>query len=255
MAYASQNQMRNLLRGMIGDKLLFHQPLWFTDEDLDDRLDLALLRHKPNLSLSTLPREETIILCYRAAIDICYELAARNAPFSIVNIEGMSVDKTGVMQNWLNLADRYEELYRVEINGGLGSEGVIFQGELVRHSLTTGRQTPGYQTRPADPPLLTLVTISGRSISFAWTPFRDQDFYSYEIYRKDGTGDFALVTTIFNVLDYTYTDTPTNAGHYEYKITVKRGLLVNRTYNYPALLPSLIMYLNTDSNTLPVDIS
>jgi hypothetical protein len=250
---ASKSQMVQILRGMIGDKYSYHNPLWYTDEELEDKLELALLRHTPSYSFSTLPRSQMMPICYRSAVDLCYELAARNAPFSVTSIEGMSVDKSGVMNNWLSLANIYKDSYLSEIRGGLGAEGNIIQGFLVRQSLTTGRQTPFFTARAFTPPQLSIVSISGRTITLSWTPIEDPDFFSFIIYRKTGTGSFEEVSNYYSPLDTTFSETLSVAGHYNYKVIARRGLTIARTVNAPFNL-SATQYLDADSNIVSIQV-
>ncbi|MEK6862453.1 MAG: hypothetical protein AABY07_10925 [Nanoarchaeota archaeon] len=246
--------MVELLRGMIGDKGTYHNPLWYEKEELEDKLELALFRHKPNLMLDTLPKSETLVLCYRAAIDLCLELAGRNAPFAILNIEGMSVDKTGVMNNWLQLSDKYRDYYLTEINGGLGAEGNILQGDLTRTSSTTGREVPYHTIKAFDPVTVSLVSIVGLLVKIDWTPTRDTDFYAYIVYRRNSpTGIWTEVSSIYNLLNYDFEETLTAAGKYDYKVDTVRAVSVNRTIQYP-FNPMIGKNIATSSNILTVDV-
>jgi hypothetical protein len=239
---------------MVGDKAIYHNPLWYSDEELTDKLDMALLRYKPTYTLTSLPRESMLILCYRTAMDICYELAARNAPFAIMSIEGVTVDKNGVYNNWSSLAATYRELYESEVNGGLGSKGEILIGTLTRQSLTTGREVPYQQVYPLPPVLLSVVDTTGLVVSLSWGVQRDEDFHSNILYRKSGnTGTWTEVATFYNMFETNYEDTLGVAGNFSYKIVSRRGMYINRSANYP-FNPALMNYLDTDSNVVNVTV-
>lgn len=239
---------------MVGDREIPNKVVIYSSEELTDKLDIALLRHKPDYTLENVPRKEYILICYRAAIDLCYELAARSAPFSVNSIEGMTVDKTGVVSNWLQLADRYRDMYVTDLNGGLGSEGDILQGDLTRTSLTTGREVPFHRVKPFDPVFLSLVSISGKTVKISWTPLRDSDFFTYTIYRRTGVGEFTLISTVYNLLTTEFEETLAVAGSYQYRVDVSRGLNSQRTLQYPNTLLNNFQTLITPSNVITVEV-
>ena len=251
---ASRGQMVLILRGLIGDRQKWHNPLWYEDAELIDKLEFAVVRHDSTYSLDTLPASMTMMVCYRAAIDLCHELAAQSAPFAQFQIEQASYDKTVVMTNWLQLAERYREFYLLEIRGGLGSEGTFLVGELTRQSKTTGREVPYGQLKPFPPVVVTVKSQWALTVTLSWVPQRHYDFWGYKLLRRvSGTSDWTEIASISNQLTSQWTDTTPAPGVYDYRVDVLRGTTQEVTSTYP-FNPSDFGYMTTEGTSITVSV-
>jgi hypothetical protein len=242
-----------VLRGLIGDKTSYRSKPRYQDAELDDILKLAVLRHNSHYTLDTLPDDQLTMVCYRAAIDICYEQAARNAPFNILNIQGLQLDRSTVLNNWLQLAQKYQEMYQIEMTGGLGAQGQILYGELTRMSYTTGREVPYRQVTQFEPVVLKIFSTDDLHVELEWTVIRHQDFFAYKIMRASDGVTFSEVGVTYDPQQVRFGE-DLDAGVYDYRIDTYRSIAFSPNNNYP-WSPQIGNYLITPSNTISVEVA
>lgn len=161
----------------------------FSDSELEEILKIAIQRHNPSLTLSTLPPQEKTFVITLAHAEVCriqgYDASKRKG-----------LDQT--VENLIALADSFEKQYKDdttrlsraiqsprEANSNTTDEGDVMLGKLFRRSGRTGFMDPLGNVIPPDAAVLQDPDehdIEDDNIRVVWQRNKNWDFYSYELW-------------------------------------------------------------------------
>lgn len=188
----SQYELLFRLRHKISDTKV---PYVFSDWELLEELDQALLTHSPRKTWEDLNdqvpinQSELLLILWLAVSQVAKILATDNAKYFPLSIDGKSVDKTVRVEQYLRISQEYLEQYTIkkaEWNLGLVERsGEIHETYMTRQSLTTGRRTPFTQANPPDNIIMYPPThLNPTTVDLAWSKCNDPEFYYYIIFRS-----------------------------------------------------------------------
>lgn len=109
------------LRGKVNDS----SEVSFTDEELTAEINEAIIRFNPSYTIDTLPEADEYLVVKLAASQTAFAMASKYASKFALNVEGLSINKAKVFDNWMRLgktlfdsysADMQEKGFTIEVD-------------------------------------------------------------------------------------------------------------------------------------------
>lgn len=207
------------LRFKIGDT---GTPPVFADPTLTREITQAMNLYDSSYTISSIQLNEEFLVILLAWSQVCTILACDNAKEYELSLDGMSIDKTVRVKNYLELAEflmtQYKAKYAEFQSSANGSGGDIVEGELVREDVATGHTMPYQADSGLAAPKLDTPAIAGNKVSLSWSKVLSSDFAYYELCRSAG-GVKTVVAALYDSHESTYED-EVPAGTYLYTVKV-----------------------------------